>query len=413
MSLVLGVGTAVAAIFAGCWELVSSPLEVGYDLTERTRRKVHTLAAKIRVGLIYGGISGEHAVSCLTAASVLRAMDPQKYEILPIGIRRDGTWVPGVADPVLLEAASNTGAIEESDSQVLLGLGGGQDSVYLTNAHAGELTNLGQVDVAFPLLHGPFGEDGTIQGMLEMAGIPYVGSGVFASAAGMDKHFMKVVLEAAGLPVAPYVLATAKKWRTNKQEIVDAVAQSLSFPVFVKPCRAGSSLGITKVDCLEDLEAAVAVAQDVDPKVLIEQGVVGREIECAVLGGHGDNPARASVLGEIALELDEGAWYDYSTKYVQTEGFHMVIPAGVDDRVAEQMREMAVDVFDAFECEGMTRVDFFLTDSNEIVINEHNTIPGFTSVSMYPILWAKTGLPYPELIDELISLALERPVGLR
>ena len=377
------------------------------------------MASKIRVALIYGGVSGEHSVSCLTAASVMKAMDPEKYEILPIGIRQDGTWVPGVADPLVLEGAGARGTVGTSDDQVLLGIGAGHDAVYSTamslpegETH-GDLRELGGVDVAFPLLHGPFGEDGTIHGMLEMAGIPYVGSGVFASAAGMDKHFMKVVLEAAGLPVAPYVVATAKRWRLMRDAVLEEVAAKLTYPVFVKPCRAGSSLGITKVDTPAGLDAAVEFAQKTDPKVLIEQGVVGREIECAVLGGHGDDSARASVLGEIALDMEPGAWYDYETKYIQTEGFHMVIPAEIDREVAERMRAMAVDVFDAFECEGMTRVDFFLTPENHIIVNEHNTIPGFTNVSMYPILWEHTGVTYSHLIDELIGLALERPVGLR
>jgi len=405
------------------------------------------VASKKRVALIYGGVSGEHSVSCLTAASVMRAMDPQKYEILPIGIRRDGTWVPGVKDPALLEAAGPRGEVADSSSRVLLGIQQDAGVAYTINAtpaeekqvqgppsgaveasasggdgpEAGEwhcaqqggsatLTDIGHVDVAFPLLHGPFGEDGTIQGMLEMAGIPYVGSGVFASAAGMDKHYMKVVLEAAGLPVAPYVLATARRWRTERDAVLREVEERLHYPVFVKPARAGSSLGISRVEDAGGLVAAVQLAQQTDPKVIIEQGVTGREIECAVLGGHGDEPARASVLGEIVLD---NQWYDYQTKYIQTEGFHMEIPAAVDDDTAARMRAMAIEVFDAFECEGMTRVDFFLTDGGEIVVNEHNTIPGFTAVSMYPILWQKTGLDYSALIDELITLALERPLGLR
>lgn len=371
------------------------------------------MASKIRVALIYGGMSGEHSVSCLTAASVMRAVDPDKYEILPIGIRRDGTWVPGVADPVQLEQEGAHGEVGSSDEEIVLGTG--HDKALTVNVGSSGMCgmqNLGRIDVAFPLLHGPFGEDGTIQGMLEMAGIAYVGSGVFASAAGMDKHYMKVVLEAAGIPVAPYVVATGKRWRTSSNEVIAEVNEKLAYPVFVKPARAGSSLGISKVERAEDLVAAVEHAQQTDPKVLIEQGVVGREIECAVLGGHGDTAARASVLGEIVVD-EQDSWYDYETKYVQTEGFHMEIPASVDPALTESMREMAIEVFDAFECEGMTRVDFFLTDAGEVLVNEHNTIPGFTQFSMYPVLWQETGLPYADLIDELISLALERPVGLR
>lgn len=365
------------------------------------------MTAKIRVALIYGGASGEHSVSCLTAASVMRAMDPDRYEVLPIGIRRDGTWVPGTIDVDELEAAGPRGEVPESTDRIVVGSGDDGCVVYRVGT---ERVDAYEVDVAFPLLHGPFGEDGTIQGLFEMVGLPYVGAGVFASAAGMDKHYMKVVLEAAGLPVTPYVLATSKRWRHEVDAVTAEVESTLDWPVFVKPARAGSSLGITRVEKVEDLPAAVAAAQEVDPKVIIEQGINGREIECAVLGGHGDDPARASVLGEIALDTQ---WYDYETKYLETEGFHMEIPANIDEATATRMRDMAVQVFDAFECEGMTRVDFFLADSGEIYVNEHNTIPGFTAFSMYPVLWEKTNIPYAKLIDELIDLAIERPVGLR
>lgn len=368
--------------------------------------------AKVRVALIYGGVSGEHSVSCLTAASVMRAMDPDRYEILPIGIRRDGTWVPGVGDPDRLEAAGFTGQVASRDEQVLIELAGEHRALLAPRGRDdGALAALGTMDVVFPLLHGPFGEDGTLQGMLKMAGVPYVGCGVFASAAGMDKHYMKVVLQSAGIDVAPYVLVTPRRWRTERGRILKEIARTLSFPVFVKPARAGSSLGIVRVDAPEGLEEAVVRAQGTDPKVIVEQGIAGREIECAVLGGHGDDAPRTSVLGEIVM--DSAQWYDYETKYVQTEGFHMAIPARVDEPVATRIRETAARVFEAFGCEGMTRVDFFLTEVGEVFVNEHNTTPGFTQFSMYPLLWQATGLPYAQLIDELIALALERPVGLR
>ena len=365
------------------------------------------MTARIRVALIYGGASGEHSVSCLTAASVMRAMDPDKYEVLPIGIRKDGTWVPGTINPAELEESGPHGEVPDSPDRMVIGSGEDGSVVYRVGT---DRVDAYAVDVAFPLLHGPFGEDGTIQGLFEMAGLPYVGAGVFASAAGMDKHYMKVVLEAAGLPVVPYVLATSKLWRHEREVVMRKAQETLTWPVFVKPARAGSSLGISRVERVEDLPAAIQTAQEVDPKVLIEQGIVGREIECAVLGGHGDDPARASVLGEIALDTQ---WYDFETKYVETEGFHMEIPATVEESVSETMRSMAVEVFDAFECEGMTRVDFFLTEAGNVFVNEHNTIPGFTSFSMYPVLWEQTGLAYPDLIDELIALAIERPIGLR
>ena len=343
--------------------------------------------AKTRVALIYGGASGEHSVSCMTAASVLRAMDPDKYDVVPIGIRRDGTWVPGSADPDALEAAGLQGEVGGSPSRVLMEIGGTPRALTVVESEGGApvVEALGSFDVAFPLLHGPFGEDGTIQGFLEMAGVPYVGCGVFASAAGMDKHFMKVVLESAGIAVAPYVLVAPRRWRTEKGQILAEIAEKLTFPVFVKPARAGSSLGIVRVDAPEGLEEAVVRAQGTDPKVIVEQGIAGREIECAVLGGHGDDAPRTSVLGEIVM--DSAQWYDYETKYVQTEGFHMAIPARVDEPVATRIRETAARVFEAFGCEGMTRVDFFLTEAGEVFVNEHNTTPGFTQFSMYPLLW--------------------------
>lgn len=364
--------------------------------------------AKIRVALIYGGASGEHSVSCLTASSVMKAIDQSKYEIIPVGIRRDGQWVPGESDPAVLDAAAPCGEVGPSDTQISVAMGGCRELIY-----SGAEQRTEKIDVAFPLLHGSFGEDGTIQGLLEMAGIPYVGSGVFASAAGMDKHFMKVVLEAAHIPVAPYVLATASRWARERDAVLSEVRERLKFPVFVKPARAGSSLGISRVDRIEDLPKAVDSAAKVDPKVLIEQGVEGTEVECAVLGGRDGERARASVLGEIALDLPGGGWYDYSTKYVATEGFHMVIPAVVPKEDTQRIREMAVDVFEAFDCEGMTRVDFFYTPSGDIIVNEHNTIPGFTEFSMYPVLWDHSGLPYTQLLDELLTLALTRPLGLR
>lgn len=364
---------------------------------------------KKRVALIYGGMSGEHSVSCLTAASVMRVINREIYEVVPIGIRRDGTWVPGENDPDALESQGAAAEVTSHEAQILLSTGGTRQ-LYALGAD-GAWENLGKIDVAFPLLHGPFGEDGTIQGMLEMAGIPYVGCGVFASASGMDKHYMKVVLESAHIPVAPYVVVTPGRWHLHREEVLNEVEERLSFPVFVKPARAGSSLGIVKANNREEVVEAIAQAQRTDPKVIVEQGVKGREIECAVVGGRGNDGARASVVGEIVM--DGVDWYDFNTKYVQTEGFHMDIPAKVSPEVSERMRAMAVRVFDAFDCEGMTRVDFFLTDQGDVLVNEHNTIPGFTRFSMYPLLWEASGLSYPELVEELISLALDRPIGLR
>ncbi|WP_216380096.1 D-alanine--D-alanine ligase family protein [Arcanobacterium phocae] len=369
--------------------------------------------SKIRVAIIYGGASGEHSISIATAGAVMRALDPERYEVLPIAITRDGTWVPGATDPSKLTLDAGLLEVEKAPEAVTIPAGDGKQSLVAYNReHASNLELLGNVDVVFPLLHGPFGEDGTIQGLLELAGIPYVGCGVFASAAGMDKHYMKVVLESAGLPVAPYVVATARQWRDEREEVLAKVAQ-LQFPVYVKPARAGSSLGITRVSTLEDVPEAVAQAQIHDPKVLIEQGIDGREIECAVLGGRNDSTPRVSVVGEVLVDLPDDGFYDFEHKYLETANLRLSIPARVPPEISDKIRDQAVKTFDAFGCEGMSRVDFFLTPEGKTYVIEINTIPGFTPFSMYPVLWEHTGLPYSQLLDELIGLALERPTGLR
>ncbi|WP_054952229.1 D-alanine--D-alanine ligase family protein [Flaviflexus massiliensis] len=355
--------------------------------------------SRIRVALIYGGRSGEHSVSCMTAASVMAAIDTNRYELIPIGIRQDGTWVAGTTDTEVLGTGTAT-------------VGPGEP---ITMPYGTGLIQRGnetlEVDVVFPLLHGPFGEDGTVQGLLEMAGLKYVGSGVFASAAVMDKHYTKIVLKEAGLPVGPWVLVTENGWATRRDELVEQIKE-LAFPLFVKPSRAGSSLGISRIESLDELDEAIKVAQEHDPKVIVEQGITGREIECAVLGGHGTEGSRASLPGEIVLDNPDSGFYDYESKYVDTDGLILQIPAAMPDTDRERMRDMALRAFEAIDGEGMARVDFFY-DNGDLVINEINTIPGFTPYSMYPLMWQKTGLTYSELIDELIELALERRVGLR
>lgn len=363
---------------------------------------------KIRVAIIYGGVSGEHSVSCLTAASVMRAIDREKYEVVPVAIAKDGTWVPGVDNPDLLEAGGPHGEVTVGSERVLTVYGPGRDLLVADDA-AGKLRSLGPIDIAFPLLHGPCGEDGTIQGLFELMGLPYVGCGVFASAAGMDKHYTKMLLQEHGIPCTPHVLADPARWENEREKVREEAAQ-LGFPLYVKPARAGSSLGITRVAELSELDAAVEAARQVDGKVLIEQGIPGREIECAVLGGHGTQPPRATVLGEIVLTSQ---WYDFETKYEDNGGFSMQIPAHIPPQTATEMRECAVKVFTALGCEGLARVDFFLTEdpARPFVVNEINTMPGFTNVSMYPALWEASGLPYSALIDELITLGLERPLA--
>jgi D-alanine-D-alanine ligase len=364
-----------------------------------------------RVAIVFGGRSSEHAVSCATAAGVLRAIDRSKYEIVPIGISRDGQWVLAADDPSRFElTAGRTPEVEASAAHVVLPLSTRENS--LTVLESGRPPQeLGQVDVVFPLLHGPFGEDGTLQGFLELSDVRYVGSGVLASAAGMDKHYMKLVFAGHGLPVGPYAVITDRAWRTDRSAAMDACA-GLHYPLFVKPARAGSSMGITRVDDPADLEAAIEAAREHDPKVLVEEGIAGREIECAVLEGHGTSGPRTSEVGEIAIH-DNHAFYDFEAKYLAEADVDLSCPADVPEQVSKEVRRLAAEAYESLGCEGLARVDCFYTDDGRVVINEINTMPGFTPHSMYPRMWAASGLEYPDLIDELISLALERRTGLR
>lgn len=352
---------------------------------------------KVRVALVFGGRSGEHAISAATAAGVMKAIDRDKYDVLPVGITREGAWVLASGDPSHWELTS--GRLPE-----------------VTDEAGRELASLGEagdVDVVFPLLHGPYGEDGTIQGLLELAGVPYVGAGVLASAVGMDKHYMKLVFAGHGLPVGPYVVISPRDWEQRQSEVVERVQAALEFPVFVKPARAGSSLGVTRVDDLTGLADAVEEARFHDPKVIVEQAIEGREIECAVLGGRHGAPPRASVPGEIVVDHDAARFYDFEEKYSAGSHARTQAPADLPEDVAERIRELAVQAFEAIGAEGISRVDVFYTSDGDVVVNEINTMPGFTPISMYPKMWEATGLSYPELIDELIQLALERPTGLR
>lgn len=361
--------------------------------------------------MVFGGKSSEHTISCATAAGVLAAIDRDRYDVVPIGVTREGRWVVAAdeADRWAIAPGRIPEVTDGEGAEITVPMGA---SGALTVTAPGALPEqLAEVDVVLPLLHGPFGEDGTIQGMLELAGIPYVGSGVLASAAGMDKHYMKVVLAGAGIPIGPSVTITNRQWRTQREASVAAVAQ-LGLPVFVKPARAGSSMGITRVDDLADLAAAVENAQQHDPKVLVEAGINGREIECAVLQGRGDEPPRTTGVGEIVVGT-EHAFYDYEAKYFDSEHLDIRIPADVPPEVERRMQSLAAATFEALDCEGLGRVDFFYTPEGDVLVNEINTMPGFTPFSMYPMLWQAAGMSYAELIAELIELALERPVGLR
>jgi len=366
---------------------------------------------KPRVAIVFGGRSSEHAVSCSTAAGVLRAIDRDKYDVVPIGIARDGRWVLVADDPEPLQLSrGHTPEVDGTGTGVLVPMATTDRA--LTVLEPGQPPRaLGDVDVVFPLLHGAFGEDGTIQGFLDLSDVRYVGSGVTASAVMMDKAFMKVVFAGAGLPIGAHTVITDKSWQQDRAAALDAVA-ALGWPVFVKPARAGSSMGITKVDGRDGVEAAIEAARLHDLKVVVEAAVRGREIECGVLEGHGAQPARTSELGEARV-LHGHEFYDYEAKYLAGDDVQLTCPADVPPDIADEMRRLAVVAFEAAGCEGLARVDFFYTDDGRVVVNEINTMPGFTPSSMYPLMWQASGISYPELIDELVTLALERRTGLR
>ncbi|PYI68834.1 D-alanine--D-alanine ligase A [Arthrobacter livingstonensis] len=363
--------------------------------------------------MLFGGRSSEHAVSCVTAAGVLGAIDRTKYDVVPIGIAKNGQWVLAGNE---ISGWSLTGGelpeVAPGDRTVSLAHLGGDHQLVVTKSSSVP-EELGAVDVVFPLLHGPWGEDGTVQGLLELSDTRYVGAGVLASALGMDKHFMKVVFEAAGLTVGPYVAVTDREWTVSPDRVRERVA-ALGFPVFVKPARAGSSMGISKVDSLDGLDAAIEGAREHDLKLVIEAGIVGREIEIAVLEGRGSDAPRVSLPGEIAMV--DGAhheFYDFEAKYVQGDAVNLSCPADMPAVDIARVRELAALAFEAVGAEGLSRVDFFYTAGGDLIINEINTMPGFTPSSMYPQMWAASGMGYPELIDELLQLALHRKTGLR
>ncbi|QPL04718.1 MULTISPECIES: D-alanine--D-alanine ligase family protein [Actinomyces] len=371
-----------------------------------------TTTGRRRVAVVFGGRSGEHTISCATAAGVLSAIDRERYEVLPVGITTDGQWLLVDDDPAPLELTGPEPVEITAD-----GLGRGELALRPGDGSLTALTPTGvqvldQVDVVLPLLHGPYGEDGTIQGMLEMLGLPYVGCGVLASAAGMDKQVTKVLLGAAGIPTAPHVVVGRHEWSRDRVGIL-AACEALSYPLFVKPARAGSSLGISRVERPEDLEAAIEAARAVDPKVLVESGIVGREIEVAVLGGHGEDAPRVAEPGEIVMDASQGAgeFYDYETKYLAHDAVQMVCPARLTSDERDRLMSAAARAFEAIGGEGLARVDFFLTADGEVLVNEVNTMPGFTPFSMYPYMWEVSGLSYTELVTELIELALERPLN--
>ena len=368
------------------------------------------MSGKPRVAVVFGGRSSEHAISCVTAGSVLAAIDRDRYDVVPVGITERGRWVLAADDPSRLAITDGKlPAVEDTGAEVLLPTDPARRDLVVLDASSGP-TVLGDVDVVFPLLHGPYGEDGTIQGFLELAGIPYVGSGVLASAASMDKEVMKRLLSSAGLSVGEYVALPARFWDRDTVSARSRIA-ALGWPVFVKPARGGSSIGISKVRSGDELEAAIREAERWDPKVVIEAEVIGREIECGVLGGLDGAAADASLPAEIRV-VGGHDFYDFEAKYLDA-ATELDVPAKLDEETTARVQALAVEAFDALGCEGLARVDFFLTDDGDLIVNELNTMPGFTPASMFPRMWAATGLDYPALIDRLLQLALTRSTGLR
>lgn len=367
---------------------------------------------KPRVAVVFGGRSSEHAISCITAGSVLAAIDRDKYDVVPVGIARDGRWVLESGDPERLRIAAGNTLPEVDGSRAALMLTRDEAGTDLVVHEASQPPQtLGEVDVVFPVLHGPWGEDGTIQGQFEMAGVRYVGAGVLASALGMDKAFMKMAFQAAGLPVTPGIVVTRREWDQDPTAVAARI-EGLGYPSFAKPARAGSSMGISKVHDATEVADALLGAFEHDPKVLVETSMEGaREVECGVLDSL-DGPPDTTRLGELRVGGGH-EFYDFEAKYLPDQQTEIDIPADVPADVEDRAREMAVRAFEAVGGEGLARVDFFLMPDGRLVVNELNTMPGFTPTSMYPQLWAQAGLSYPQLVDRLLQLALARDTGLR
>ncbi|MDN6667306.1 MAG: D-alanine--D-alanine ligase [Brevibacterium sp.] len=355
------------------------------------------------VAVLFGGRSSEHAVSCVTAAGVIRAIDDDAYRVLPIGITKAGVWRIVEDWSTMAFDPANMPEVVDNGTEVIPPISA-QGSSLLHRDAEGKYTELGAVDVFFPLLHGRYGEDGTLQGLFELSDTAFVGSGVFASAASMDKHYTKSLMAHAGIPTCPWELVTETMWETDQAD-AEARILSLSLPVFVKPARAGSSMGVSRVESAEGLDAALRSAFEHDSKVIVEPQVVGREIECAVLGSVHDREVRVSFPGEIEVSGDH-SFYDFEAKYLDLADAQLTCPARVDDETTARIRELSASVFRLFDCTGLSRVDTFVTDSGEVLINEINTLPGFTPTSAYPFMWANSGIEYPALISELITIAL-------
>ena len=383
---------------------------------------------KIRVAVVFGGRGPEHAISCLGAGSMLRSIDRSQYEVIPIGITRDGGWVQVADEPARLAvtAGGELPSVESAAAGAPV-LPGSAVMPWaradLTASPPGEIPRqLGEVDVVLPVLHGPYGEDGTIQGLLEMAGVPYVGAGVLASAVSMDKEYMKLVFAARGLPLGRYVVVRPQDWpepdaraevlagHRERKRVADEIAD-LGWPVFVKPARGGSSIGTSKAHDAEQLHEAITAARGYDPKVLVEAAVDGPEIEVAVLEGEDGAPPDASLPGQLTIGGGE-EFYDFEAKYLD-DSTGITIPAPIPEAAIVEIRRLAAAAFEAVSCEGLARVDFFYTTGGQILINEINTIPGLAPSSGFPKMWEASGLPFPQVIDRLLRTALRKGPGLR
>jgi D-alanine-D-alanine ligase len=393
---------------------------------------------KIRVAVVFGGRGPEHAVSCMGGGNMLGAIDRDKYEVIPVGITREGSWVLAADEPARLTVTSgelpSVEAVAELGSEVVPWAGhaaagpGGQSLAAapgqpVTASAPGQIPHLlGEVDVVLPVLHGPFGEDGTIQGLLEMAGVPYVGAGVLASAVSMDKEYMKIVFRAKGLPVGPYVVVRPRDWppetadgtaepaAMERKRVLDEIAE-LGWPLFVKPARGGSSIGTSKASDIGELHQAIENARRYDPKVIVEAAIEGREIEVAVLEGLDGGPPDTSLPGQLLIAGGQEFW-DFEAKYLDAAS-GMAIPAPIPEGHRQEIRRIAAQAFDAVSCEGLARVDFFYASDGRILINEINTIPGLSPASYFQKMWEATGLEIGQLIDRLLRTALSKGPGLR
>jgi D-alanine-D-alanine ligase len=386
---------------------------------------------KIRVAVVFGGRGPEHSVSCMGGGNMLRSIDRDKYEVVPVGITRDGNWMLAADEPARLLAADgqlpSVEAVAEPDAQVVpwgsqAPVAPGPPGQALVASAPGRIPHLlSEVDVVLPVLHGPFGEDGTIQGLLEMAGVPYVGSGVLASAVSLDKEYMKIIFQARGLPVGPHVVVRERDWPSEeadggtladpeRKRVFDAIAE-LGWPLFVKPARGGSSIGTSKASDLTQLHESIRHARTYDPKVIVEAAIDGREVECSVLEGEHGAPPDTSLPGELLIDGGE-EFFDFEAKYLdQANG--MAIPARIPVEHQQEIRRMAALAFEAVSGEGLARVDFFYTPDGQILINEINTIPGLSPTSYFQKMWEASGMPLRQIIDRVLRTALNKRPGLR